>query len=66
MRVDHRRRNVGVSQQFLHRSDVVTILEQVSSEGMPQRVAAYVLGDAGGASRMEATTRRTARGLTQT
>ena len=32
VRVDHRRAHVGVSEQFLHRANVVAILEQVGRE----------------------------------
>ena len=38
-----------MSQQFLHGADVVTVLQQMRGERMSQRVAAHVLGNAGGA-----------------
>jgi len=38
MRVDHGRAHVAVAKEFLDRADVVTILEQVNRERMPQRV----------------------------
>jgi len=34
MGVDHGRGHVAVAQQFLHRADVVTRLQQVGSEGV--------------------------------
>ena len=38
MRVDHRRAHVFVTEKFLHCADVVTTLQQVSSEGVTQTV----------------------------
>ena len=40
VRVDHRRRDIGVLQQLLNRSDVRPGVEQVGGETMSQRVAA--------------------------
>lgn len=39
MRVDHRRPNVLVAQQFLDRANVVPVDQQVRGKGMPERVA---------------------------
>ena len=36
-----------MAQQFLHGSDVVSVFEEVRRKRVAQRVAAYVLGDAG-------------------
>ena len=40
MRVDHSRPDVGVTQQLLHRTDVVAVFEQMSGKRMPQRMTA--------------------------
>lgn len=45
VRVDHSRADVLVPQKFLDRSHVVTGLDQMGSEGVPERVATHVLGD---------------------
>jgi len=37
--VDHRRRDIAVAEQFLHRADVRAGFEQVGGEAVPQRVA---------------------------
>ena len=37
--VDHRRRDVAVTEELLHRADVRARLQQMGSEAMPQRVA---------------------------
>ena len=46
MRVDHRRGDVLVAEQFLHSADVATVLEEVRGEGMAEGVAGRTLGDA--------------------
>jgi hypothetical protein len=43
MRVDHRRPNVLVSQQFLNRTDVIASLKQVRGEQLPQCVRTAAL-----------------------
>ena len=43
MRVDHRRADVVVPEELLHRTDVVAVFQQVRRERMPERV----LRDAG-------------------
>src|SRR5205814_4739021 len=45
--VDHRRADVAMAEQLLDGPDVVTVVEQVRGEGMPERVTARVLEDAG-------------------
>ena len=45
VRVDLRRRNVGVAEHFLHRAEVGAALEQVRRERVPQRVRRHVLLD---------------------
>ncbi len=45
VRVDHRGLDAGVSQQFLHGSDVVAVLQQMRCEGVPKRVAGGAFGD---------------------
>jgi hypothetical protein len=47
VRVDHRCRDVAVTQQFLDRPAVVAGLQQVRRERMAQRVAGRVLRDSG-------------------
>lgn len=37
--VDHRRRDVSMTKQLLHRADVVAALEQVRGERVTERVA---------------------------
>jgi hypothetical protein len=39
MGIDHRRFDVAMAQEFLDRSNIVAASEQVSREGMPERVA---------------------------
>jgi len=51
MRVDLRRGHVLVAQQLLHRADVVTRLDQVRREGVPQRVGRGRFVDTGAAHR---------------
>src|SRR2546422_32543 len=46
MRVDHRSPNVFMSEKFLDRSDVITVLKEMSGEAMTQCVTASVLDDA--------------------
>ena len=47
MGVNHRRGDVFVSEQFLHRADVVSALQQMGGKTVPEGVAAGGLGDAG-------------------
>ncbi len=51
VRVDHRRLHVRLTQQLLHRVDIVATLQQVGGEAMARRVAAGRLGDARAAHR---------------
>jgi hypothetical protein len=44
MGVDHRRLDVAVAQEFLYGSNVIAAFEQVSGEGMPERMASGPLG----------------------
>src|SRR5262245_36419256 len=44
MRVDHRRRDVLVPEELLDGSDVVSVLQQMGGERMPERVAGRSLG----------------------
>jgi hypothetical protein len=44
--VDHRRPHVLVTEQFLHGTDVVTVLKQMCGERVPEGVAAHRLVDA--------------------
>lgn len=46
VRVDHRRRNVGVTQELLDGAYVVSSLEQMRRERMPHRVTTYSLANA--------------------
>jgi hypothetical protein len=39
VRIDHRRTNVAMPEQFLDRSDVVPGLEQMGREAVPERMA---------------------------
>lgn len=39
MSINHRRLDVAMAQEFLDRSDIITTFEQVSGEGVPERVA---------------------------
>jgi len=39
MSINHRRLDVAMAQEFLNRSDIITTFEQVSGEGVPERVA---------------------------
>jgi hypothetical protein len=41
MGINHRCLDVFMSQQFLHRTDIVAILEQMSGKGMAKGVATY-------------------------
>jgi hypothetical protein len=45
--VDHGRRDVAVAQELLDGADVVTALQQMSGEGVTERVAAGALVDPG-------------------
>ena len=46
VRIDHRRTDVGVPEQLLHRTDAVTVFEQVRRERMAQCVRTDPLRDA--------------------
>ncbi len=48
MRIDHRRGNILVSQEFLDRPDVVAAFEQMGGKAMTESVTTGRLGDAGG------------------
>lgn len=45
MRVDHRRRDIRVAQQFLHCANIVSTFQQVGGKGMAKRVRSRRLGD---------------------
>jgi hypothetical protein len=45
MSIDHRRRHIPVSQQLLHRPDIVPGLKQMGRKGVPQRMAARSLSN---------------------
>jgi hypothetical protein len=45
MSIDHRRRDIPVSQQLLHRPDIVPGLKQMGRKGVPQRMAACSLSN---------------------
>jgi len=47
VRVDHRRPDVAVTEEFLNRTDIVTVLEQMSREGVAEGVAARGPGKSG-------------------
>jgi len=47
MRVDHRRGDVGVAEEFLDGADVVAGFEQVGGEAVAQRVAGGGFGELG-------------------
>jgi hypothetical protein len=47
MSVDHRRRDIGMSEQFLNRADAVMAFKQMSGERMPQHVNAHLFGQPG-------------------
>ena len=48
MRIDLRRRNVGVAEQLLHGAQVGAVLQQMAGEGMAQHVRRNLCrGDAG-------------------
>lgn len=47
VRVNHRRLDVAVPQEFLHRAKVVAVGQQVRGEGVPKRVAGDPLGQSG-------------------
>ncbi len=47
MGVNHRRADVFVAQQFLHRANVVATLEQMCGEGMSKRVTCRWFREAG-------------------
>jgi hypothetical protein len=43
--VDHRRAQILVAEQFLHRADVIAVLQQVRREGVAQSVAGRAFGE---------------------
>ena len=52
VRVDHRRSDVLVAEQLLHRPNVAAVFQQVRGEGMPQRMAGHAFVDACNFSRL--------------
>ena len=48
VRVDLRGRQVAVAKQHLHHAQVRAVVQQVSGEGVPQRVRMNRFGDGGG------------------
>src|SRR4030095_496017 len=52
VRIDHRRADVRMPEQLLHGPDVRAILEQVSREGMTQRVTRRSLANSGPQDRL--------------
>ncbi len=48
MRVDHRRRHIGVSEQVLHGADVVAVFEQVGGEAVSEGVAGGAFAESRG------------------
>lgn len=46
MGVNHRRLHVLMTEQFLKRADIVAILKQMSSKGMPECMTGGPFGDA--------------------
>ena len=47
MCVDHRRLNILVAEQLLHRADVVPVFEKMCRERVPERVAGCGFGEPG-------------------
>ena len=47
MRVNHGGFNAAVSEQLLHRANVIAVLKQVSGKRVPQRMRGRTLADAG-------------------
>jgi hypothetical protein len=45
VRIDHRRAHIRVPEQLLHGANVVTVLEQMRRERMPERMAADPVGN---------------------
>ena len=45
VRIDHRRSDILVSQEFLYGTDIGPLLQQVGGKAVPQGVAAAPLGD---------------------
>ena len=45
MGVDHRRRDIAMSQQFLHSANIVSCLQHVRRETMPEGMAADLFSD---------------------
>ena len=43
MRVDHGRSDVLVPQEFLHGPNIVTILQQVRSKAVPERISTLLI-----------------------
>ena len=43
--IDHRGTDIAMAQQLLHRTDVITILNQVRRKRVPERMAAPMLGN---------------------
>src|SRR5688572_14888718 len=47
VRVDHRRRDIAVTEELLYGTDVMTALQQVGGEGMAKGVASNAFVDCG-------------------
>jgi hypothetical protein len=45
MRIDHRRLHIVVAQEFLHRPDIIALLEQMRRKAVPQRVTTHAFGE---------------------
>src|SRR5512135_411919 len=43
MGVNHRRGDIGMAEQFLHRADVVIAFKKVRGKGMPEDMTAHLL-----------------------
>jgi hypothetical protein len=44
MRINHRCRDIGMTEKFLHSSDIVSVFKKVRGKGMPEDMAAYGFG----------------------
>ena len=47
MRIDHRRRNVGVTEQLLDRTNILPRFEQMGCEAVPKGMTSHFLQDSG-------------------
>jgi hypothetical protein len=52
MGVDHGGLDIGVAKQFLDRTDIITVLQQMSGEAVPESVGGDVFGQASTSSRL--------------